>query len=78
LPFGLCNATATFQRVAFNIFSDLVHDYVEVHMDDFTIYGNSYKEALANLKSVLQHCQDMTLSLGNEKSFMLMNEGIVL
>jgi hypothetical protein len=47
-------------------------------MDDFTIYDNSYKEALANLKSVLQHCQDMTLSLGNEKIFMLMNEGIVL
>jgi hypothetical protein len=30
LPFGLCNAPATFQRVGLGIFSDLIHDCVEV------------------------------------------------
>jgi hypothetical protein len=46
LPFGLCNSPATFQHVVLCIFSDLIHDCVEVYMDDFTIYGNTFKEAL--------------------------------
>ena len=46
LPFGLCNAPTTFQRVVLGIFTDLVHDCVEVYMDDFTVYGNTFKEAL--------------------------------
>jgi len=40
LPFRLCNAPATFQRAVLGIFSDLIHDCVEVYMDDFTVYGN--------------------------------------
>jgi hypothetical protein len=47
-------------------------------MDDFTIYSNSYKEALINLKNEHQHYQDMNLSLIKQKRFMLMNKGIVL
>ena len=52
-PFGLCNAPATFHRVVLGIFSDLIHDYVEVYMDDFTSYGNTFQEALDNLEKVL-------------------------
>eukprot|EP00253_Pinus_taeda_P016090 PITA_16090 len=36
LPFGLCNALATFQRAVLSIFAELVHDSVEIYMDDFT------------------------------------------
>jgi hypothetical protein len=49
-PFGLCNAPTTFQRAFLGIFSDLIHDCVEIYMDDFTVYGNTFKEALNNLK----------------------------
>ena len=49
LPFGFCNAPATFQRAVLGIFSDLIHDCVEVYMDDFTVYGNTFEEALENL-----------------------------
>ena len=49
LPFGLCNAPAKFQRAVLEIFSDLTNDCVEIYMDDFTIYGNSFKESLENL-----------------------------
>ena len=42
LPFGLCNAPATFQRAVLAIFADLIHDCVEVYMDDFLVYGNSF------------------------------------
>ncbi len=45
LPFGLCNAPATFQWAVLSIFADLVNDCVEVYMDDFTVHGNTFDEA---------------------------------
>ncbi|RVW76346.1 Retrovirus-related Pol polyprotein from transposon 17.6 [Vitis vinifera] len=39
MPFGLCNAPATFQRCMLSIFSDMVERIMEVFMDDITIYG---------------------------------------
>jgi hypothetical protein len=56
LPFGLCNSPATFQRAVLRIFVDLIHDCVEVYMDDFTVYANTYWEALGNLEKVLIRC----------------------
>jgi len=78
LPFGLCNATTTFQRAVLGIFSDLIHDCVEVYMDDFTVYGDSSNEALENLEKVLIRCEEKNLSLSHEKCFMMFNEGIFL
>ena len=56
LPFGLCNALATFQRVVLAIFLDLTQDCVEVYMDDFKVYGNDFQQALENLEKVLIRC----------------------
>ncbi|VVA41862.1 PREDICTED: LOW QUALITY PROTEIN, partial [Prunus dulcis] len=39
MPFGLCNAPATFQRCMISIFSDMVEKYLEVFMDDITVFG---------------------------------------
>jgi hypothetical protein len=42
-----------FNGTVLGIFSDLIHDCVEVYMDDFIFYGNTFEEALANLEKVL-------------------------
>jgi hypothetical protein len=78
LPFGLCNAPATFQRAVLGIFSDMLNDSMEIFMDDFTPYGVSFQEALENLEKVLKRCIQAQLSLSTEKFHMMMNEGIVL
>jgi len=78
LPFGLCNAPATFQRAVLSIFSELVHDSVEIYMDDFTPYESNFQEALTNLGKVLTTCIEMNLSLSPEKCEFLMTEGTVL
>ena len=44
MPFGLCNARATFQRCMLSIFSDLVERIMEVYMDDITVYEGSFEE----------------------------------
>jgi len=78
LPFRLCNALATFQRAVLSIFAELVHDLVEIYMDDFTPYESSFQEALSNLGKVLSKCIEMNLPLSPEKCEFLMTEGIVL
>ena len=51
MPFGLCNAPATFQRCVLSIFSDMIENVVEVFMDDFSVFGTSFDNCLANLVS---------------------------
>ncbi|GKD27373.1 reverse transcriptase domain-containing protein, partial [Tanacetum coccineum] len=36
MPFGLCNAPATFQRCMLAIFHDMIEESIEVFMDDFS------------------------------------------
>ncbi|GJR73784.1 reverse transcriptase domain-containing protein [Tanacetum coccineum] len=47
MPFGLCNAPTTFQRCMTAIFHDMVEDFMEVFMDDFSAFGNSFDRMLA-------------------------------
>ena len=42
MPFGLCNAPATFQKCMMSMFSDLVEEVMEIFMDDFTVYGSIF------------------------------------
>ncbi|RVW74063.1 Transposon Ty3-G Gag-Pol polyprotein [Vitis vinifera] len=51
MPFGLCNAPATFQRCMLSIFSDMVERIMEVFMDDITVYGGTFEECLINLEA---------------------------
>jgi hypothetical protein len=53
LPFELCNAPTTFQRAILSIFSDLISEGLEVYMDDFTLYGDDFDQALTNLEKVI-------------------------
>nr|GEX19675.1 hypothetical protein [Tanacetum cinerariifolium] len=78
IPFGLCNAPGTFQRCMLAIFHDMVEKTMEVFMDDFSIFGNSFKNFLSRLDKMLQRCKDTNLCLNWEKSHFMVKEGIVL
>ena len=78
MPFGLCNAPATFQRCMLAIFHDMVGEFLEVFMDDFSVFGSSFDVCLDNLKSVLARCEETNLVLNWEKCHFMVNEGIVL
>nr|GEX68279.1 reverse transcriptase domain-containing protein [Tanacetum cinerariifolium] len=51
---------------------------MEVFMDDFSVFGNSFENCLSHLDRMLQRCEDTNLSLNWEKSHFMVKEGIVL
>ena len=67
MPFGLCNAPGTFQRCMMGIFSDMIEHILEIFMDDFSVFGDSYEGWLENLRRVLERCQEKNLVLNWEK-----------
>ncbi|GKC41990.1 reverse transcriptase domain-containing protein [Tanacetum coccineum] len=78
MPFGLCNAPGTFQRCMMAIFHDMIEKTMEVFMDDFSVFGNSFETCLSHLDKMLQRCEDTNLVLNWEKSHFMVKEGIVL
>ncbi|GKC57707.1 reverse transcriptase, partial [Tanacetum coccineum] len=78
MPFGLCNALATFQRYTMAIFHELIEDGMEVFMDDFSVFGSSFDHCLKNLEKMLKRCEETNLVLNWEKCHFMVKEGIVL
>ncbi|GJR32714.1 reverse transcriptase domain-containing protein [Tanacetum coccineum] len=52
MPFGLCNAPSTFQRCMMAIFHDMIEETMEVFMDDFSVFGDSFSSCLSHLDKV--------------------------
>jgi hypothetical protein len=59
-------------------FLDVIEKFLEVFMDDFSIFGSSFDNCLRNLSLVLKRCKETNLILSWEKSYFMVQEGIVL
>jgi hypothetical protein len=57
MPFGLCNAPASFQRCMMTVFSEFIKEIVEVFIDDFSVYGKTFMDCLAKIKRSSQAVQ---------------------
>ncbi|GKD67149.1 hypothetical protein Tco_1309257 [Tanacetum coccineum] len=51
---------------------------MEVFMDDFSVFGDSFSSCLTNLDKMLQRCEDINLVLNWEKCHFMVKEGIIL
>ncbi|GJY88664.1 hypothetical protein Tco_0503292 [Tanacetum coccineum] len=57
---------------------DMIEKTMEVFMDDFSVFGDSFSTCLTHLEKMLKRCEDTNLSLNWEKSHFMIKEGIVL
>ncbi|XP_016673296.1 uncharacterized protein [Gossypium hirsutum] len=67
MSFRLCNALETFQHCMMVIFSDMVKNFLEVFMNDFSVFGNDFADCFKNLELVLCRCEETNLVLNWEK-----------
>ncbi|GJX04237.1 reverse transcriptase domain-containing protein [Tanacetum coccineum] len=65
MPFGLYNAPATFQRCMMAIFHDMVEDFMEVFMDDFSVFGELAEEEIED-KFPDEHLMILKTKLNDE------------
>ncbi|GJT54544.1 reverse transcriptase domain-containing protein [Tanacetum coccineum] len=78
MPFGLCNAPGTFQRYMMAIFHDMIEKTMQVFMDDFSVFGESFASCLSNLDKMRKRYEDTNLVLNWETCHFMCKEGIVL
>ncbi|GKB74030.1 reverse transcriptase domain-containing protein [Tanacetum coccineum] len=64
--FGLYNAPTTFQRCTTEIFHDMVEDFMEVFMDDFSVFNNSFDQCLDNLDKFLVDVKKPTFNMKHD------------
>lgn len=63
MPFGLCNAPASFQWLMDSVLADLHWKDCLVYIDDIVVVGESFEEHLYNLQQVLEHHRQAGLKL---------------
>ena len=73
MPFGLCNAPGTFQRLMEFVLAGLQWETCLVYLDDVIVYGRNFEERLEQLKEVFQRFRQAGLKLKPSKCFLLRN-----
>ncbi|GJZ48769.1 reverse transcriptase domain-containing protein [Tanacetum coccineum] len=65
-------------RCMMAIFHDMIEQTMEVFMEDFSVFGDSFSSCLSHLDKILKRCEDTNLVLNWEKCHFMVKEGIVL
>ncbi|GFS96611.1 retrovirus-related Pol polyprotein from transposon 17.6 [Trichonephila clavipes] len=74
MPFGLCNAPATFERLMQTVLGGLSYKACLVYLDDVIIVERSFEEHLKNIRCVLQKLKEANLKLSPSKCHLFRRE----
>jgi hypothetical protein len=77
IPFGLKNSLAVFSRIAIATFREFIHKFVEVYMNDWTMYI-LLKEHIRLLRLMFDQCHEMKISLNLRKCIFFVPHGNLL
>ena len=67
LPFGLCNAPATFSRLMDNVLSGLSWEVCLYYLDDIIVFSKDWDKHIQRLCMVFQRLREANLRLGHKK-----------
>ena len=74
MPFGLCNAPATFQKTMNKVLKEYIDRFVAVFIDDIIVYSNSFEEHCGHLQMLFDKLETANLALNKEKCEMFKRE----
>ena len=74
MPFGLCNAPATFQRVIEQALCGLQWHITVLYLDDIIVYSRDFEEHLRNLSLVFDRLETTNLKLKANKCYFFQKE----
>ena len=77
MPFGLKNAPTIFSRFVVTAFKDFIHIFLQVYMDDWTVYG-MIRDHLENLRMMLERCRQHQITLNPKKCIFCAPFGMML
>ena len=67
VPFGLCNAPATFSRLMDRVLAGLHWETCLFYLDDIIVFSSTWEEHLARLREVFERLRHAKLKLGAAK-----------
>jgi hypothetical protein len=70
MPFGLKNAPAVFSRVVVAAFKEFIHKFLEVYLDDWTVFS-LLQDHIKVLQLMLDRCRQCHISLNLKKCIFL-------
>ena len=74
MPFGLCNAPATFERLMEKVLKNLISKICFVYLDDVIVFGKSFEEMISNLREVFLRLREANLKINPKKCTFLSKE----
>jgi transposase InsO family protein len=74
MPFGLCNAPATFQRHLDNVLAGLKWQCCLVYIDDIIVFSTDFDQHLKDIRLVFDRLQDAGLVLNSKKCHLCCNK----
>ncbi|KAL6433637.1 hypothetical protein ACFW04_006618 [Cataglyphis niger] len=67
MPFGLCNAPATFKRLMEKVLKELLFNICLVYLDNVIIFGERFKDMLSRLRQDFSQLRSVNLKLNPRK-----------
>ena len=78
MPFGLKNASATYQRMATALLHDIMHNEVEMYVDDMIVKANNREGHIVNLRKFFERIKEYRLRLNPQKCTFSITTGKLL
>lgn len=78
MPFGLCNAPATFERLMDHVLAGLPWDVCAVYLDDIIVLGPTFEKKIENLEEVFNRLRAANLKLSPKKCELFQVEVVYL
>ncbi|GFY34940.1 retrovirus-related Pol polyprotein from transposon 17.6 [Trichonephila clavipes] len=78
MPFGLCNAPATFERMMDNLLRHFKWTMCLCYLDDIIVFSETFEDHLIRLRLVLKCLQEAVLKLNSKKCLFAAQEVKIL